>query len=959
MNVALLLALVIFAVNVAFERPVLDAFLFTLALVVGLTPQLLPAIVSVTLAQGARRMAREQVIVRRLVAIEDLGGMTVLCTDKTGTLTEGVVRLHGAFDASGGASERVRLLAYLNAAFESGFANPIDQALRAEPPAGAEGWEKLDEVPYDFVRRRLSVAVRRGDERLLITKGAVAEVLRVCTRAERPDGASVPLADVLPDVEARFEALSREGLRCLAVAVRDLAGDAPLRKEDEREMVLAGILGLFDPPKEGALEGLRELKGLGISLKLVTGDNRHVAARVAGDAGLDPGALLTGAELRPLSGAALARAVARAEVFAEVEPSQKEANHPGAEEGRGGGGVPGRRDQRRRGAPRRRRGDLGGLGDGRHARGRRRRPAAEGSAGAGQGVREGRRAFANTLKYIFITTSASFGNMFSMAGASLFAGFLPLLPKQVLLINALTDLPAMAIATDRLDPELTQRPRRWSMRYIRAFMLTFGLTSSAFDFLTFGTLLALGVSTVQFRTGWFLESVLSELLILLVIRTRRFFLKSPVGRGLLAALAGGGAASRSCSPSSRWRAPSASGPCRAPPGDGGGDPDGLLLASEAGKRIFFRQGRGMRDEARSVARERPGAGAPDERPVPRLRFRWGRSLALLLLFGAAVHVLLPQLATMQESLRVLERMRWWLVALAVGAQAMSYGGSGYLLHVLAGLTGERLAVRDGVAITLAASSVALVTGGRSASLPPATAGPALGGSAAGGAAGGLAPHPLQQRHPRGAGGAGLAELLLHHRLSRPQLLAFALVAGRPRGRGASPSWRAPPPSRLDPGPGAGGAGARTVAAPRPDEIRAREGARRLFTAWDSLRDRGWGRPTLGAALNTGFDLLTLGLLFAAAGHPVGPGVLLAGYGLPLLLGKLSLLPGGVGVTEAGMTAMYGGLGVAPTATVLVVLAYRALSFWLPTLVGFPLILRLQRPGHASPDESGDARRGRG
>ncbi|HEX6630858.1 MAG TPA: HAD-IC family P-type ATPase, partial [Gemmatimonadaceae bacterium] len=284
--VAATLALVILAVNVALRRPVLDSLLFTLALAVGLTPQLLPAIVSVTLAHGARAMARAHVIVRRLGAIEDLGGMQILCTDKTGTLTEGVVGVHAATDWRGAPCDAVRRYAYVNAGLASGFANPIDAALRAAPAADLAAYEKVDEVPYDFVRKRVSVAVVHEGQRLLVTKGALAPLLDVCTTAEDADGTRRPLAEARAAILERYEALSRDGHRCLGVAVGALAGDAPVRRECERDLAFVGLLSLDDPLKPGAAAALAELAALGVRTKLITGDNRHVAARVAADTGI-------------------------------------------------------------------------------------------------------------------------------------------------------------------------------------------------------------------------------------------------------------------------------------------------------------------------------------------------------------------------------------------------------------------------------------------------------------------------------------------------------------------------------------------------------------------------------------------------------------------------------------------------------------------------------------------------
>lgn len=533
LEITFVLVFITFAATMALHRPVLDSLLFTLVLAVGLTPQLLPAIVSVTLAQGARHMAAERVIVRRLASIEDLGGMQILCTDKTGTITEGVVSVRAVEDSAGAPSKRGDLLACLNARFETGFSNPIDDALRLRPVLGAERYTKIDEVPYDFIRKRLSVAVRDDNQRLLITKGAVASVLEACDRAEDASGRVVPIEDVRAAINGRVEDFSHDACRCLAVAYKQLGTDGPVGREDEHGLTFLGIIALSDPLKRDVKETLADLSRLGIRLTLITGDNRHVANEIAKEAGLDASTIRTGAELRHLTEDALVRDAPRISVFAEIEPNQKERIIRALKKG----GY-----------------SVGYLGDGINDAAALHaadvgisvdsatdvtKQAADivlldkDLAVLGRGVREGRRAFANMLKYVFITTSANFGNMFSMAGATLFAGFLPLLPKQILLINVLSDLPAMAIATDRLDPELVVKPRRWDNRSIRRFMITFGIVSSVFDYLTFGGLLFLQVSAATFRTAWFLESVLSEILILLVIRTRRAFFRSRIGSALL------------------------------------------------------------------------------------------------------------------------------------------------------------------------------------------------------------------------------------------------------------------------------------------------------------------------------------------------------------------------------------------------------------------------------------------
>jgi Mg2+-importing ATPase len=535
MEVTLVLVLAIFAINVYFHRPILDAFLFSLALAVGLTPQLLPAIISVNLAHGARRMAAHKVVVRRLASIEDFGSMSVLCSDKTGTLTEGHMRLQAALDASGGESERVFRFAYMNAVYETGFTNPLDEAIRAARTIDLHGCEKLDEVPYDFGRKRLSILVADGDHHVLITKGAVDNVLAACSTAELPDGRVVDLAAARPAITGRFEELGRQGLRTLGVAYRDMGRALKSGKHDETGMVFLGLLSLEDPPKADAAATIQELRRLGVALKIITGDNRLVAATSAARVGLSGERILTGAELRGISDEALPRRAAQVDVFAEIEPNQKERivhalRKAGEVVGYMGDGI---NDASALHAA-----DVGISVEG----------AVDVAKEAADivllerdlrvlldGVEEGRHTFANTLKYVFMATSANFGNMFSMAGASLFLPFLPLLPKQVLLTNLLTDLPEMTIATDSVDPEMLERPRRWNIAFIRRFMVRFGLLSSVFDFLTFGVLLLMRAGVPEFRTAWFTESVVSAALIVLVVRTRRPFLKSPPGRYLLAA----------------------------------------------------------------------------------------------------------------------------------------------------------------------------------------------------------------------------------------------------------------------------------------------------------------------------------------------------------------------------------------------------------------------------------------
>ncbi len=544
MEVTLILVIAIFAVNVFLKRPVLESLLFSMALAVGLTPQLLPAIISINLSHGARRMAGLKVIVKKLNSIENFGSMNILCSDKTGTLTRGRVRLEGAFDIHGGASEKVKRLAYLNAAFETGFNNPIDQAIKDIKGIDILKENKLDEIPYDFLRKRLSILVGDKSTYTMITKGAFANVIDACSNAEGDSGDIMDISSLRPEIDRRFAEYSAQGLRTLGIAVKEFSSARSISKADEKDMTFMGFIVFDDPPKEGVGDTVKELEKLGVALKIITGDNRLVAASVGIQTGLSATRILTGSDMHDMSDEALIRMSPSIDIFAEIEPNQKERIIHALKKS---GSV------------------VGYLGDGIND------ASALHTADVGisvdsavdvakeasdivllendlkvllQGVIEGRRTFANTLKYVFMATSANFGNMFSMAGASLILPFLPLLPKQILLTNLMTDFPEMTIATDSVDAELLEVPRRWNIGFIKKFMLVFGLLSSVFDYLTFGALLwILHASPEQFQTGWFMESVISAALIVLVIRSRRPFFKSPPGRylavatGIIAALA--------------------------------------------------------------------------------------------------------------------------------------------------------------------------------------------------------------------------------------------------------------------------------------------------------------------------------------------------------------------------------------------------------------------------------------
>jgi Mg2+-importing ATPase len=542
LEVTLLLIVVIFSINVFLHKPVLDSFLFSLAIAVGLTPQLLPAIISINLAKGASNMAKKKVIVKRLSAIENLGCMDVLCSDKTGTITTGEIKVFKTVNYRGDEDVAVFRLAYLNASMQNGFNNPIDQAILAYGKPDTSLVKKVDELPYDFIRKRLSILVSGPATRglsegglTMITKGAFENTLSVCGQSLDPGGQLLPMGQAEAGWRKQYGELSQEGYRILGLAYKPIpASRTEIKAEDEKDMIFAGLLLLTDPPKENIEKTLANLKELGIALKIITGDNALVAEHVGKLVGLAEPVILTGDEIRDMGLDALSRVAGGVHIFAAVEPNHKEKillalKKAGHVVGYMGDGI--------NDAPALHVADTGVSVNG----------AADVAKDASdivllgndlevlvEGVKEGRKTFANTMKYIFMATSANFGNMFSMAGASLFLTFLPLLPKQVLLTNLMTDIPEMTIATDSVDPETIRKPRRLSLRFIRSFMIVFGIVSSVFDYITFGVLLYwLKASPEEFRTGWFVESVASASLIVLVIRTSQAFYRNRPGKWLL------------------------------------------------------------------------------------------------------------------------------------------------------------------------------------------------------------------------------------------------------------------------------------------------------------------------------------------------------------------------------------------------------------------------------------------
>lgn len=540
LRVMVVIVLFVLVVNQLVGRPVIESLLFAVALAVGLSPELLPAIISVTLAAGARAMAKQGVIVRRLDAIENLGSMDILCTDKTGTLTEGVIVLHDATDVSGQPSAQVRQLAFLNAAFETGIENPLDAAIVVAGTSAAlttKGYRKIDEIPYDFLRKRLTIVVAAdgaASQHLIVTKGAFANVLAICSQLDR-NGSDVALTkDLQAELETFYQAKSAEGFRVLAVATRKIAAKERYGHDDESGMAFAGFLLFSDPPKPDAQRIIGDLTELGIRIKVISGDNRYVTAHLAEAVGLDSKSILTGDELAKLKDEALWHLAPRTELFVEVDPQQKERivralQKMGHAVGYLGDGI--------NDAPALHAADVGISVD-------QAVDVARESADIillkrdldvlRRGVEDGRRTFANTLKYICITTSANFGNMISMALAAPLLPFLPLAAKQILLNNFLSDLPSIAISTDNIDPETVTQAQRWHIKDVQRFMIVFGLISSVFDLVTFAVLLLfLHADEATFQTTWFIISLLTELAVVLVLRTHRRAFRSSPSRVLL------------------------------------------------------------------------------------------------------------------------------------------------------------------------------------------------------------------------------------------------------------------------------------------------------------------------------------------------------------------------------------------------------------------------------------------
>jgi Mg2+-importing ATPase len=538
MRMTILLVLFVLLINAFFHRPWLESFLFAVALAVGLTPELLPMVVSVTLSRGALRMAAHKVIVKRLASIHNLGSMDVFCTDKTGTLTEARIHLERHMDPLGRESERVLELAYFNSFFETGLKSPLDDAILEHQEIDVTGWRKIDEVPFDFERRRVSVLLENGTTRLLVVKGAPEDILRLSVSYEADGEADLrPLDEAaLGSVKAQFEGLSKEGFRVLGIASRQVGMDhSHAVVSDETELVFAGFAAFLDPPKESAKKALAALSADRVAVKVITGDNELVTQHICAQLDLPVTGVLTGAEIQQIGDQALSARAEQVNLFCRVTPAQKNRvilalKRRGHVVGYLGDGI--------NDAPSLHSADVSISVD----------SAVDVAKAAADmillerdlgvlhaGVIEGRRTFGNIMKYIAMGTSSNFGNMFSMAGASLFLPFLPMLPMQILLNNLLYDVSELPIPLDRVDDDYLSRPRHWDMKFIRNFMLLVGPVSSVFDFLLFYIMLAVfHAGEALFHTGWFIESMATQVLVIFIIRTRKNPFKSRCNPWLIA-----------------------------------------------------------------------------------------------------------------------------------------------------------------------------------------------------------------------------------------------------------------------------------------------------------------------------------------------------------------------------------------------------------------------------------------
>lgn len=531
LKVTVLLTIFILIVNILNHKGILESALFALALAVGMAPELLPAITVIAMSAGAKRMLEKKVLVKKLNSIENLGEVNLLCTDKTGTITEGKIQINKVTDPRGNESQFVKELAFLNASLESGYLNPIDEALKSLDISIGYSVEKSGEVPYDFNRKRLSIAFRKGDENILVTKGAFRQILEICTQVQLSENHIEDIGPSQSKLLEKYATFGEAGQRAIAVAYKYIKGET-ITKEDECDLIFAGFVLVNDPIKHDIISTINELKSLNVGLKIITGDNENIAKSIARSLGIVNPEILTGPDMDDISAEALPVVAQKTHIFAEVEPQQKERiilalkkYHTVAYMGDGINDVSAIHAA-----------DVGiSVNNAVDVA----RDAADfvlmeqNLSVLADGIKEGRKTFANTMKYIYINTGSTFGNMFSLSFASLVLPFLPMLPKQILVLNFLTSLPFLSVASDNVDEEQLRNAGNWSLQRLRRFMMIFGFHSSLFDILTFLILFFyFKVQDSVFQTGWFIESMSTQLFIIFIVRTHKVFYKSKPARFL-------------------------------------------------------------------------------------------------------------------------------------------------------------------------------------------------------------------------------------------------------------------------------------------------------------------------------------------------------------------------------------------------------------------------------------------
>ena len=541
-RLTLVMVVFVFLINAFYGKGVLDSFLFAAAIAVGLTPELLPVIMTVTLSHGSLRMAKKEVILKNLASVQNFGGMDVLCTDKTGTLTEDKIELVKCVNLNGVDSKNALLFAYLSSVYHTARKSPLDEAIQNHGRLDTSSYVKIDEIPFDFKRRRDSIVLDNGSDRYIVTKGAPESILSICANFENENDLVVFGDEIKKRTQEEYDKLSADGFRVLAIAMKKINQTAEVKyqQQEEESMTFVGFAAFLDPPKKSASSALEELGALAVEVKIITGDSEILTERICSDLNIQIRGILTGAILDTMSDEDLISKLDSTNIFARVDPEQKERivkllQKAGHTVGYMGDGI--------NDAPVLKAADVGiSVNNG--------VDVAKETADIillnknlhvlKDGVIEGRRTFQNTLKYIKMGFSSNFGNMFSMMGASVILPFFPMLSSQILVNNFLYDMSQMTIPTDTIDIEATKLPLKWNMKEFFKYIIVFGLVSSIFDFLTFYLLYGIfHMKDSQFQTGWFIESIATQVLVIFIIRTKRMpFFKSKPGKWVILSAVG-------------------------------------------------------------------------------------------------------------------------------------------------------------------------------------------------------------------------------------------------------------------------------------------------------------------------------------------------------------------------------------------------------------------------------------